>query len=87
MTNIRVIGEENVVLKVLKPIELVLYLVTIHVTTKIIAKAKDFKNVELISRGYLNGMDLIFCYDEDRNNRNGTYLCLGYWNDGVIQYE
>lgn len=84
MTNIKVFGEQEGLNKTLKPIELVSYLATINSTTSIISKASDFKNVELISRKYIGEMDLIFCYEEDRNNKNETYLCLGYWNDGVV---
>lgn len=44
---------------------------------------RGLKNLELISRGYSGGLDLIFGYANDRNCAVGSLLFLGYWNDGI----
>ena len=45
---------------------------------------KAFDCVELISRNYLKGFDLIFAYNKNRNDGSEACLFLGYWNDGVV---
>lgn len=44
---------------------------------------EHYNFIELISRNYRDGMDLMFAYD-DPKTRDGV-LYLGYFRDGVIE--
>ena len=84
MTKVIILGqEENKQTK--KPIEFVKFLgsgLDVYDADEI-SEPKEWVNIELISRNYSNGMDLMFAYDEDRNDKSST-LYLGYFNDGVV---
>lgn len=87
MPNIKIIGGEYVEPKKLKPIELIKILDSDGVMDKRSPAVciTRYKNIELISKNYTSdGLDLIFCYDDNRNNYAETSLFLGHWNDGVI---
>jgi hypothetical protein len=43
----------------------------------------DHNYIELVSKGYSLGMDLMFAYD-DPNKREHGILYIGYWNDGIV---
>ena len=87
MTNIRIIGENNPPKKKLMPIKLVKFLSLGELVKDVEANAGNYKNVELICRNYFSseGYDLIFCYDDNRNNHSEAVLFLGYWNDGIVE--
>lgn len=84
-TQVIVIGE-NAKEKALKPIRCRYYLPAFREATHTEAEPKEYKFVELISRGYATGKvsryDLMFAYNRDRNC--GT-LYLGEFNDGVVE--
>lgn len=44
-------------------------------------KPSDWKNIELICKDYSNGVDLMYVYDNDRND---GCLYSGRFNDGVV---
>lgn len=53
------------------------------------SKPDCFENVELFARNYCDkdknkNLDLIFCYDKNRNCRDQSTLVLGYFNSGEI---
>lgn len=43
---------------------------------------RKWANIELICKEYTYGLDLMFAYDENRNN---GVLYLGHFNDGVVE--
>jgi hypothetical protein len=43
----------------------------------------DFNYIELVSKGYAAGMDLMFAYDRPEERESGV-LYIGYWNDGIV---
>lgn len=43
----------------------------------------DYKYIELICKGYNEGWDLMFAYNNENDRGNGT-LFYGYFNDGVV---
>ena len=87
--NIRVIGEQQTQTKN-KPIELLYLLVlgddaySCSMFDNEDGYATDYKNIELICRNYREGLDLIFCYNKDRNDPNQAAFFVGRWNDGVV---
>jgi hypothetical protein len=42
-----------------------------------------WNNIELISKNYSEGKDLMFCYD-DINYRSDGVLFIGYFNEGTV---
>jgi len=85
MTKVIVIGEIPAPEKKLVPIKLLKVLNWRSFCNDTEAKTSNFKNVELITRKYTaDGFDLIFCYNDDRNDNNSCALFIGQWNDGVI---
>jgi hypothetical protein len=44
---------------------------------------EDCNYIELVSKDYALGMDLMFAYD-DPNKREHGVLYIGYWNDGIV---
>lgn len=83
MTKITVIGEENQYKNLKKPIELCYLINSFKGETMSLAAQSplEFQNIELISKGYLPTMDLIFCYNQDRSMGMAYF---GRWNDGVV---
>lgn len=85
--NIIVLGSNNNTNKQLKPIVLkgcVNYNL-LGIDHTIHNGVTDFLNVELICKGGKGNnydFDLIFCYNNDRNQ---GYLYYGEWNDGVAK--
>ena len=84
-----VLGENNSVKQVKKPIEFLVFVDTSEVMTKtkrckvVKNKPNEFFNIELVSKkagGF--GLDIMFAYNQ---NRNYGYLYLGHWNDGVVE--
>lgn len=85
MPTIKIIGEDTPQPKLLKPIELVKVIASHGEVYKTSANISTYKNIELICRNYTrDGLDLVFCYDNDRNNYSETSLFLCRWNDGVV---
>jgi hypothetical protein len=73
MTKVTFIGNEPT--KESKHIELVRQ----YLGTDCINTADDWHNVQLIKRNAVDGLDLILCY---HNNKN-EMMYLGHWNDGT----
>jgi hypothetical protein len=44
---------------------------------------KDHNYIELVSKGYAQGMDLMFAYNNPDKRKDGI-LYIGYWNDGIV---
>lgn len=86
-TNIIILGKEAEVDKQPKKIQFVSYLsykLTFEECDKYMLPDR-FKNIELISKRYsLDGLDLMFAYDDDRNDEDAAILFLGYFNDGIV---
>lgn len=64
-----------------EPIEFVKHLNSRHNWLNECRYPIEWNNIELITKSYQEGMDLMFAYD---TNRPTGYLYLGYWNDGVV---
>ncbi len=81
MTKVTVIGE------VTKPTKIeFLYLINVEADgTPTIAQPSappgSFEYLELVCRGYNNGLDLMFAHDGDRT-KGCAYL--GHFNDGIV---
>ena len=75
-----VLGQDGEPKKELKPIEFVKAILLSEIS-KAGCSPDDYKNIELISKGYIDGHDLMFAYDDDRST---GCAYLGYWNDGVV---
>jgi hypothetical protein len=73
MTNVTFIGQAPT--KESKHIELVRQ----YLGNDCINTPNDWQNVQLIKRNAVDGLDLIFCY---HNNKN-EMMYLGHWNDGT----
>ena len=80
MTKVIIIGEQPEK-KELKPIEFVKYLDYHLEFSSGCSSPKKWENIELICKNYFNKYDLMFAFDEDRNN---GVLYLGHFNDGVV---
>jgi len=80
MTKVIILGEQPEK-KELKPIEFVKYLDSDFKFSSGCSKPQRFKNIELISKNYFIGYDLMFAFGEDRNQ---GILYLGHFNDGII---
>ena len=47
-------------------------------------KPEDWQNIELITKDYIKGVDLMFAFNEDRDDIKNNALYLGRFNDGFI---
>lgn len=80
MTKVTIIGEATPIEKK-KPIQFVRAIYSDHLeATKI--KPHEWENIELICKRYEANYDLMFAYDDKRDD--GTAY-LGYFNDGVVE--
>lgn len=75
-----VIGEKE---KGSKKIELVKLLSTALEFREVNISPSQWHHLELISKNYSDGFDLIFAYRSDRNGEDAT-LYLGHWNDAIV---
>lgn len=86
MQNTKVIDlTSNTQPPVKKKIEFVSYLNSIKGSEKIMKTLEDpheYDCIELICRNYVDGMDIMFAYNECK--RSEGYLCFGHFNDGVV---
>jgi len=80
MTKVIILGKEPEK-KELKPIEFVKYLDYHLEFSSGCSSPKKWENIELICKNHFNKYDLMFAFDEDRNN---GVLYLGHFNDGVV---
>jgi hypothetical protein len=80
MTKVIVLGEQPIK-KELKPIEFVKYLDSDSEFGSNCTEPKDWKNIELICKNYFNKCDLMFAYDNDRQD---GVLYIGTFNDGIV---
>lgn len=85
MTKVIILGDTPPVEeKPKKPIEFVRIITHNMNLDKPTNKPGDWKNIEVIARGYRNSLgnfDIFFAYDDHR--RSGA-LYLGHYNDGVV---
>lgn len=83
-----VLGENNSVKQVKKPIKFLILVDTFELTAKTKrckaarSKPNEFSNIELVSESDCGGLDIMFAYDQ---NRDHGCLYLGHWNDGVVE--
>jgi hypothetical protein len=79
MTKVTIIGEATPIEKK-KPIQFVraIYSNGLGIPTRI---PHEWGNIELICRGYIDGSDLMFAYN---NKRKDGMAYLGYFNDGIV---
>ena len=80
MTKVIILGEQPEK-KELKPIEFVKYLDYHFEFSSGCSSPTLRENIELICKNYAAKFDLMFAYDEDRNN---GVLYLGHFNDGIV---
>ena len=80
MTKVTIIGEATPIEKK-KPIKFVRAIYSDHVEAAEI-NPNEWGNVELICKHYEANYDLMFAYDDKRDN--GTAY-LGYFNDGIVE--
>lgn len=85
MTKVTILGEQPQKPKK-KPIEFKKILNSELVIKNIDSRdyPKNFNNIELISKKYAKGLDLMFAYKDDRNSFYDAVLCLGHFNDGIV---
>ena len=82
MTKVIILGQEPKEEKKLKPIQFVKFLSSALNFQYSTGLPKNFDHIELIRRNYNHEYDLMYVYNEDRNE--GT-LYLGHFNDGVVE--
>ena len=82
MTNVTIIGGVTPIQKK-KPIELVKTISTLSILNAR-AVTHMWKNIELICKNYGNGFDLMFAYN---NKREDGIAYLGHFNDGIVEEE
>lgn len=82
MTKVTIIGEATPIEKK-KPIKFVKAIYSDTLETAEI-KPHQWKNIELICKRYEASYDLMFAYDDKRDD--GTAY-LGYFNDGIVEEE
>lgn len=82
MTKCIVIGDQPREKKK-NPIQFVTYLNCNLEFSKTDMHPRDFENLELICKNYSDEIDLIFGYENNRDDRDESVLFLGHWNDGV----
>lgn len=82
MTKVTIIGEATPIQKK-KPIE---FLKCIGAMSILDAQAISYmwKNIELISKNYDGGYDLMFAYN---NKREDGIAYFGHFNDGIVEEE
>ena len=87
MTKVIILGEQKDDKKQPKKIKFVSYLsdeLIVEDSNEFKSPSK-FKNIELVSKGYSsNGLDLMFAYDDDRDDENTAIVFFGYFNDGIV---
>jgi hypothetical protein len=76
-----IILEEQPEKKELKPIEFKFALDSNSIFINPKTLPKDWRNIELICKNYATKFDLMFAYDEDRQE---GCLYLGHFNNGVV---
>jgi hypothetical protein len=85
MTKTIVIGENPNLNPNPKPIQFVQLLTeSFRVSDRFGEVPSDYEYLELISKNYTTGYDLIFAYN-DPAERNAGILFIGHWNDGVVE--
>jgi hypothetical protein len=83
MTKIIVLGAEQPE-KNLRKIEFVKVLTDeYNVMSDFHSHPESWNYIELVSKGYAAGKDLMFAYMNPDFREGGT-LFIGYWNDGVV---
>lgn len=85
-TKVIVLGSEKYAVRQPKKIEVVRFIDdgTSYKNSHKKKQLSEFKNIELICRWYtLDGLDLMFAYDDDRNDHS-SILFLGQFNNGVV---
>ena len=82
MTKVTIIGEATPIEKK-KPIEFVKS-IDVHNNTPARTSPNEWKNIELICNDYLDGYDLMFAYNR---NRDDGIAYLGHFNDGIVEEE
>jgi hypothetical protein len=82
MTKVTIIGDETPIEKK-KPIQLVKSIGSFGICN---ARAVPYMwdNIELICKNYVDGYDLMFAYNR---NREDGIAYLGYFNDGIVVEE
>jgi len=82
MTKVTIIGNEQECKKELKPIQFVKKL---DGGGNYTVKAEKWENIVLLCRDYEDGLDLMYAYDDKKDNRH-TYraVVLGHFNDGIV---
>lgn len=81
MTKVVILGQAEAVEPEKKKIEFVKAINGSGEIVKSYSDPKDYKNIELISIRYIFEFDIMFAYNDNRNN---GVLYLGYFNDGVV---
>ena len=82
MTKVTIIGKATPIQKK-KPIEFVKLFGTMNITNAQ-AFSHQWNNIELICKNYGNGFDLMFAYN---NKREDGLAYLGHFNDGIVEEE
>lgn len=58
----------------------------IFVSNSVGPQPQDFNYIELISKNYIEGVDVMFAYNNPDPEKRGEGLILfGKWNDGVVE--
>ena len=82
MTKVTIIGEATPIQKK-KPIEFV-KCIYVHNNPPATSSPNEWENIELICKNYGNGFDLMFAYN---NKREDGLAFIGYFNDGIVEEE
>jgi hypothetical protein len=82
MTKVTIIGGATPIEKK-KPIEFVKY-IDVDTNPPVQASTNMWNNIELICKDYGDGCDLMFAYN---NKREDGIAYLGYFNDGIVEEE
>jgi hypothetical protein len=82
MTKVTIIGEATPIQKN-KPIEFVKTISTLSIYNSQ-AITYMWKNIELICKNYDGGYDLMFAYN---NKRDDGIAYFGHFNDGIVEEE
>ena len=88
MTKVTILGQESKESKKLKPIEFTMTSCRGSLKFSEVGSMQhpcNWNNIVLLERNYLNGIDMMYCYDgDDRNYRKKSIIALGHFNDGVV---